>query len=279
MSFSRVTVCIVGLTLMFPIGLFAQNLYISEKTEAKIKAQQDAKTLASILVPHKPATSTVNVAFKTTGCPASKLKDDSMYFLQIINEVGTVPSTYVPKDLVNITPVLKTWGKTPICMTRTTATQLYTMMKDMEKEKLNLAVVSAYRSYAEQNSMYKTGAKTLNSGSFDRVAPAGRSEHQLGTAMDISTLTVSGTSFGTTSESLWLQDNAHKYGFIISYGDEAKEKTGYMYEPWHIRYVGVDNATLLHEGQYTLSYKSTYYQPMWMQTLLGKLKEYVSVEI
>lgn len=277
MTFSRYTVLLVGALVIIPVGVFAQNIFVTEQTQEKIRSLQDVKTLASILIQKKPIVATTTVVFKTTGCTQSKIKDDSMYFLQIINDEGGLPSSFVPKDLVNIVPHIKTWVKTPICMTRGTAVQLYAMTEDMAKENMTLAVVSAYRSYGDQNMLYKTGSKTLNSGSFDRVAPAGKSEHQLGTALDISTYTISGTSFGTTSESLWLEENAHKYGFVISYNDGSQDKTGYMYEPWHLRYVGVENATLLKEGEYTLSYKSSFYKQSWMQSLLGKLKQYVGV--
>lgn len=277
MTFSRYSIYIIGALFAIPASVLAQNIFVTEQTQEKIRALQDAKTLATILVQKKPVIATSTISFKTTGCTQSKLKDDSMYFLQIINDEGGLPSSFVPKDLVNVVPHIKTWVKTPVCMTRGTAVQLYAMVQDMAKEKMNLAVVSAYRSYNDQKMLYKNGSKTLNSGSFDRVAPAGKSEHQLGTALDVSTYTISGTSFGTTTESAWLQKNAHKYGFIISYNDGSQDKTGYMYEPWHLRYVGVENATLLKQGEYTLSYKSSFYKQSWMQTFLGKIKQYIGV--
>lgn len=277
MVISRYITLFICTLLIIPISVFAQEIFLSQSTQEKILRLENPKTLAAILVQKKPDVATSSVSFKTNGCPQSKLKDDSMYFLQIINDQGGLPASFVPKDLVNIVPHIKTWVKTPVCMTRGTAVQLHTMIQDMAKENMTLAVVSAYRSYADQNTLYKTGSKVLNSGSFDRVARAGKSEHQLGTALDVSTFTISGTSFGTTTESMWLKDNAHKYGFIISYTDGNQDKTGYMYEPWHLRYVGVENATLLREGQYSLTYNSSYYKQSWMQSLLARLKQYVAV--
>ena len=108
-------------------------------------------------------------------------------------------------------------------------------------------VESAYRSFADQavlKSNYKItyGAGTANKFSADQ----GYSEHQLGTAIDFTTLKTSGAleGFDKTPEYKWLTDNAYKYGFVISYPAGNKY---YKYEPWHWRFVGVALATKLHE--------------------------------
>jgi zinc D-Ala-D-Ala carboxypeptidase len=82
-------------------------------------------------------------------------------------------------------------------------------------------------------------------------AQAGQSEHQTGLAMDVSNGVAGNrldTSFGDTPEGIWLVDNAYKYGFIIRYPEDRVADTGYQYEPWHLRYVGVDAATEIHEN-------------------------------
>ena len=86
-------------------------------------------------------------------------------------------------------------------------------------------------------------------------APPGASEHQLGLAMDITLAKYNGTlsvNFGNTKEGAWIRENAHKYGFIVRYLQGKEEVTGYKYEPWHIRYLGVDLATELYEKGITL---------------------------
>ena len=277
MSLSRSSF-IIAFLLTVPVGVFAQNVLITPETEEKIMMLKEIRSISAILTPYATV-ATSSVGFKSTGCAQSRRKDDAKYFLQVINDTSGLPSTYVPKNLVNINSHIKTWAKTPVCLTRSTASHLYTMIQDMAKEKLHLVVVSGYRSYAAQKAMYTNTSAKLNSGSHDRVAPPGFSEHQLGTSVDVSSLTVSGTSFGTTSESIWLQENAHKYGFIISYNDGKQDKTGYMYEPWHLRFIGIENATLLKKGDYTLSYKPMYYRSAWMQTLLNRLQEYVTASV
>ena len=79
-------------------------------------------------------------------------------------------------------------------------------------------------------------------------ARAGYSEHQTGLAIDVNTIDM---SFDNTSESVWLRENAYKYGFIIRYPKGKEEITGYMYEPWHIRYVGKELSNKLYkDGSY-----------------------------
>ncbi|MBE5778887.1 MAG: D-alanyl-D-alanine carboxypeptidase family protein [Clostridiales bacterium] len=111
---------------------------------------------------------------------------------------------------------------------------------------IRLSTVSGYRSYSKQSTIY--ARKVKNTGSekeADRlVARPGTSEHQLALAMDLSTRNDSSLSarFGETPEGKWVYANAHKYGFIVRYPLGYEDITGYDYEPWHIRYVGIPHA-------------------------------------
>lgn len=123
------------------------------------------------------------------------------------------------------------------------------LLDDADYAGVNLRVVSAYRSFDEQmalKSTYKViyGAGTANSFSADQ----GYSEHQLGTTVDFGTPTVPGAmaSFENTTAYKWLLENAHKYGFVISY---PKSNSYYIYEPWHWRFVGEDLAGDLHSDK------------------------------
>jgi D-alanyl-D-alanine carboxypeptidase len=112
---------------------------------------------------------------------------------------------------------------------------------------INLVVHSGYRSFAEQKGLKSAYTKTYGiSKSNQFSADQGYSEHQLGTTVDI-TDGKSGlvTSFDKTKTFEWLKDNAHKYGFILSYN---KNNSYYQYEPWHWRYVGVELATYMHNN-------------------------------
>ena len=115
---------------------------------------------------------------------------------------------------------------------------------------------SSYRSYDEQVWTFAYWIDQLGRAQAERVsAKPGHSEHQLGTTADVTTPTVGWTlseSLGATPEGVWLLEHAHRFGFAESYPVDGEETTGYAYEPWHLRYVGVDCATAWHESDLTL---------------------------
>jgi len=109
-----------------------------------------------------------------------------------------------------------------------------------------LTVVSPYRSYADQVSVYNGWVQRLGQAQADRQsARPGFSEHQTGLAVDIDTATNEG--FGTTAAGQWLAQNSWQYGFVVRYQQGQEAITGYEYEPWHFRYVGVELSTELHK--------------------------------
>jgi len=108
-----------------------------------------------------------------------------------------------------------------------------------------LKVVSPYRSYNTQVATYNGWVNRLGQAQADRQsARPGYSEHQTGLAVDINTGADQG--FGATPAGMWLAANSYKYGFIVRYPDGLEPITGYEYEPWHFRYVGVALATEMH---------------------------------
>lgn len=123
-----------------------------------------------------------------------------------------------------------------------------------EETGAQLISVSGYRNYAKQEKIYGDKLKRVN-GSRARadeyVARPGASEHQTGLTMDLgqkgkekSTL---GASFGETPGGIWLRENCWRFGFILRYDQGWEETTGYSYEPWHVRYVGLRHAQYIHE--------------------------------
>ncbi|TPX04568.1 M15 family metallopeptidase, partial [Schumannella luteola] len=107
---------------------------------------------------------------------------------------------------------------------------------------LEMQSQSAYRSYQTQQQIY-TGNDTL-------TARPGYSEHQTGWVMDISAKPANCSlqiCFGQTPQGQWLAAHSWEYGFIVRYPDGKTDVTGYQYEPWHVRYVGVALATEMHD--------------------------------
>ncbi|MBC7766474.1 M15 family metallopeptidase [Arenimonas sp.] len=120
------------------------------------------------------------------------------------------------------------------------------MIDDAKKEGLNPLVVSAYRSFRIQAQLKSRNKVTYGANTANRfVAEQGYSEHQLGTTVDLTNPSVAGASlaFERAKEFVWLQNNAYKYGFILSY---PKGNAYYAYEPWHWRFVGKALALHLH---------------------------------
>lgn len=123
----------------------------------------------------------------------------------------------------------------------------------MEKTKTQLMVSSAYRSFQEQESTHKRYNKKL-------VAEAGFSEHQSGLSIDITSLQhPEKWDFGKSPEGKWVHENCHKFGFILRYPEGKAHITGYDYEPWHLRYVGVDAASRIHDEGITLDEYYAFY--------------------
>lgn len=117
----------------------------------------------------------------------------------------------------------------------------------------DLYVNSGYRSYQEQVSTYNFWVQQGGQAAADRSsARPGHSEHQLGTTADVGARGLELESFSGTPEAAWLAENAHKYGFIVSYPDGKEHITGYKYEPWHVRYVGKSVAQQVKDSGLTL---------------------------
>ncbi|MGR2753989.1 D-alanyl-D-alanine carboxypeptidase family protein [Agromyces arachidis] len=145
------------------------------------------------------------------------------------------PADYEPADLVSV-PVAHTWEP----LLRAEASDAVVAMFEAASQEAGLALASnsAYRSYSTQQEIY--------SGDDDLTARPGHSEHQTGLAIDIGAESGAcslDVCFADTPEGQWLRDNAHRFGFVLRYPADKQPVTGYQFEPWHFRYVGVDLAT------------------------------------
>ena len=125
-----------------------------------------------------------------------------------------------------------------------------TLLQMREDTGYSLPLVSGYRSYELQTELFSYYCEIDD---LDRVemysARPGHSEHQTGLAMDIGELS---ENYVSTVEGGWLTDNCYKYGFIIRYPKGSEHKTGYDYEPWHIRWLGKSTAKLVYDSGLTL---------------------------
>lgn len=154
----------------------------------------------------------------------------------IVNKTYSLPSNYVPNNLVTINGYIKVIDYVKDAFNE--------LKSDAGSIGLNIYASSGYRSYNDQNYIYNNYVKIDGQEKADTYsARAGYSEHQTGLAIDLNSIDM---SFDNTDESSWLKDNCYRYGFIIRYPNGKDSITGYMYEPWHIRYVGKELASKLY---------------------------------
>lgn len=127
---------------------------------------------------------------------------------------------------------------------------LQNLLDQAKRDGVALYVKSSYRSFAEQKSLKSSYSVTYGAGTANAFsADQGYSEHQLGTTIDFTTKGLGGGLYGfdKTDAYEWLNNNAYRYGFILSY---PKGNSYYIYEPWHWRFVGIKLATYLHNSNY-----------------------------
>ncbi len=168
--------------------------------------------------------------------------DANQMFANVNAENGV--ENYIPEGLVAIKSEIKTKENRDICLTDEAAIALKKLSEDAAKEDLDIRVTSGFRDRGFQEALYAENQKEHGDEGTESVAKPGHSEHQLGTTVDLTTLEIGEASaspaFEKTPEFEWLQEHAQDYGFIMSY--PRGENTGYIYEPWHWRYLGIDIA-------------------------------------
>lgn len=173
----------------------------------------------------------------------------------LVDRSHTLPPDYVPGDLVSLPANgVPTLGGREMFLRRQATEHLRGLVSAAAADGEELVVSSAFRSYEDQQisharlkSIYGAGADTMS-------ATPGHSQHQLGTAVDFTNAAVGyqiHVSFGYTTAALWLREHATGYGFVLAYPPGGDE-TGFAWEPWHYRYIGVENAEELERSGLSL---------------------------
>ncbi|MDO8594385.1 MAG: M15 family metallopeptidase [bacterium] len=167
--------------------------------------------------------------------PELLIKYSKVYFL---NE------HYTPASLALIPSMFVFQGKEEYFNAQAVA-RLEQLLMAAQQAGAEIKLISAYRSFDTQKDLKSKYKVTYGSGANTFSAEQGYSEHQLGTAVDFTSASL-GAAFeriDTTTQYFWLQENAYKYGFVLSY---PKGNSYYIYEPWHWRFVGIELATKLY---------------------------------
>lgn len=178
--------------------------------------------------------------------------------LMLVNKYHYLDKDYVPDDLTDVEPLYSTSGGQLSAEASAAFSELVEAL--WEEAGLHLVNASPYRSYSTQKRIYRGYCKKDGQEKADRYsARPGYSEHQTGLALDVTAPGGTLGGFRKTEQFAWMKDNAHRFGFILRYEDGMEYITGYKYEPWHYRYVGVDAATFIYENALTFEEYYTYY--------------------
>jgi D-alanyl-D-alanine carboxypeptidase len=185
----------------------------------------------------------------------------NLNYSMLVNKYYKLSEDYEPEDLVNIKTDYA-WGNYGENKIRTDAYEAFISMWNAAKENgIHLMINSSYRPYKDQERVYNNYKEARGVAGADKIAARpGYSEHQTGLALDIFCTTNSSTkTFHESDAYRWMLENAHNYGFILRYPEGKEDITGYAFESWHYRYVGVDLAKLIYAEGITFDEYYAYY--------------------
>lgn len=163
----------------------------------------------------------------------------------LVNKHNYLTEDYVPENLENIN---SSYALSNMKMVSEAKNAFENLSKDAAKQNLKVIAMSTYRSYEYQVDLYNRYVKTDGKEAADTYSGRpGNSEHQTGLAVDVYNVKETYTNFEKTKEYTWMQDNAYKYGFILRFPNDKENETGYEFESWHYRYVGLEAAKYIKE--------------------------------
>ena len=184
--------------------------------------------------------------------------DISKGIYTLVNKYNYLDSDYVPNDLQTVS---YDYAIHNTKLNKIALENFIKMANDAKKEKLTIKITTGYRDYNFQSILYNNYVNVDGKEKADTYsARPGFSEHQLGYSCDLTNADYTDfNEFEHTNEYKWLQDNAYKYGFIMRYPKDKEYITGYQFESWHYRYVGVDIAKYIYENNITYEEYYTYF--------------------
>lgn len=187
-------------------------------------------------------------------------------YLTLVNKENPVAETFVPANLTALDPALTLYGKT-VELEANVALAAEALVLELHALGYeDIVVTSGYRSYSYQQSLHNNYINKEQEAHPDWTrarceaqvltysALPGQSEHQTGLCLDLISTenVVLDETFADHPAYAWLTENAHRFGFILRFPEGEEKHTGYSYEPWHYRFVGVETATKLYNRGLTL---------------------------
>ena len=250
--FSKKLITILSILILFTfvtISLRSQILQSSDPIPIPTPSPIITNT-SSVAVLPKPTSTQTPIPLPTvssipkrvtSACVYALVNDETKKLLLRADKEMALPDGYEPEVVkLPLEYILQGW--TEQYLIPEVANAAMDLIDAAKKEGHDIVIRSSYRSYQEQEWTFAYWVKELGLEQAKREsAVPGHSEHQLGQAIDLTSESVNWElkeEFGSTPEGIWIDQNLHKFGFALSYPRDKEEITGYIYEPWHLRYVG-----------------------------------------
>jgi D-alanyl-D-alanine carboxypeptidase len=162
----------------------------------------------------------------------------------VVDTERALPDWYTPPDLTNISEAGFPFTD-GVAVRSLVIDDLAALREAAHANGTPISVIAGFRSYAKQQDLFDRRVDEMGaSEAGSRVARPGHSEHQLGTTLDVTDEGAADVdqTWGATPTGQWIASHAHEYGFLVSYPSGAESRTCYDFEPWHLRYVGREQA-------------------------------------
>jgi D-alanyl-D-alanine carboxypeptidase len=236
------------LTSFLVLSLVGSTGSVSAQSSPRLAAADTELAAQTASTPPLPKCANVYLDVKT------RFRDLSDWRKTLVDTRQRVGSSYKPKDLVAVSQAnIGGSGK----VRRVIIDDLTAMASAARKAGKGIAVRSAYRSYSAQQAVFNAWKQSSGlQQALKYSARPGHSEHQLGTTIDFRSASSQKapwdySDWATSKPGAWMQQNAWKYGFVMSYPKGKFAKVCYAYEPWHYRYVGRKLAAKIHDSGLT----------------------------
>ena len=235
------------------IPILNEKYYISKNLDAYLKFQKERKDKSTYDI-----VAMVNVNADADWYEKVRETNTSLGNLLLVNKFNQLPKDYTPEDLVSVSNWYS-YGTQQI--TKEAYEAFINLFNKAKENNINIFINSSYRDQKSQEETYEKLKRSYGTSKADnQAARPGHSEHESGLAFDI--FSPGSTSTGNFQDSeayAWLKENAHLFGFIERYPKGKEYLTGYNYESWHWRYVGIEVATKIKEEEITFDEYYAYY--------------------
>ena len=227
------------------VSIINEKYYLSKNLDRYLNYLSANPTLS-----YSDVVSLVNVNRDSKFYENTTTTDLTNYNEMLVNKYHLLNKDFKANDIVNVS---STYGYANNSLNKEAYDAFKQLANDAKKEGHTIVILSSYRTYDYQEKLWNRDKDDTY------VARPGASEHVTGLAIDVSDFNDKNDSFKDTESYTWMINNAHKYGYILRYPENKENITGYSYEAWHYRYVGISLATKIYNEGITFDEYYAYY--------------------